>query len=364
MEESLKSYEKTIKKNHSFGWTPKYKAEFHTNLKNSVFIPIVEKTLQRLGWDLIYKEETTIEAKRKGGSMEMNRWTEAITIKFHFGNVEVTSESLGNEMWDIGRNSKRVNLFIYAFKDTEKLYDKDALTVLEKETKAIDNWDNYVIPENLPSPPNLKRPNFTIPLIGGLILSLMLGYILAKSSINGIYVIGLFELVIAMVITFSLRYLMKFSNYTNHHNLEYLLIGIIILTYFSNQYFQYEIITLENNDARIGFMAFIKLRLTHGLTFKSLNTGWIGLIISWGLQLGLTYVFSFIRLISNITEFQLERVPIEVVDFAFFHFIKGKGEDEVRQALAKKGWTENQNQNEVLEAIGAYQNATEINRIK
>jgi hypothetical protein len=35
MEESFKTYEKTIK--HSFGWTPKFEDEFRTNL-NGAFI--------------------------------------------------------------------------------------------------------------------------------------------------------------------------------------------------------------------------------------------------------------------------------------------------------------------------------------
>jgi hypothetical protein len=47
-----------------------------------------------------------------------------------------------------------------------------------------------------------------------------------------------------------------------------------------------------------------------------------------------------------------------------FFFVKGKTEVEVRQELSKKGWTEKQNQDEVFEAIGGLQGATEINRMK
>ncbi len=77
----------------------------------------------------------------------------------------------------------------------------------------------------------------------------------------------------------------------------------------------------------IGFIEFIKLRLDAGLTIKSLNTGWIGLLISWIFQLGFTYLIGMLRLISSLTNYQLERVPMPVVDFAFYHFVKEKTED-------------------------------------
>lgn len=64
MEDNLKIYEKTISKKHSFG-SPKYKEEFHTSLSKTVFIPIAEKTILKLGWDLVYKDDHSIEAKGK-----------------------------------------------------------------------------------------------------------------------------------------------------------------------------------------------------------------------------------------------------------------------------------------------------------
>lgn len=364
MEESFKTYEKTIKKKHSFGWTPKFEDKFRTNLNEKVFIPIAEKTFEKLNWDLVFKDDKNVEAKRKESAFGIEKWTEAITVNYNHGKISVRSESLGNEMWDNGRNSKRVNLFIHTFKETEKSFDGESLKKLEIEVDKKNNWDDYIIPENLPKPNEPKKSNFVIPLVGGIILSVVLAFILAKVSVNGLYVIGLFEFIVAMAIAFSLKYLIKFSNFTEFKKLQFLLIGIIILTYVLNQYFQYEIIITESNYERIGFFEFIKLRLESGLTIKKLNTGWIGLLISWVLQFVITYYVALVRLVSNITSFQLERVPMEIVDFAFYYFVKGKTEEEVRQELSKKGWTEKQNQDEVFEAIGGLQGATEINRMK
>lgn len=267
-------------------------------------------------------------------------------------------------MWDAGKNSKRVKLFIYAFEETLKTYDRQSLNDLEKEFENKNNWDDYEIPESLPQPIKPKEPNILIPVISGLIISLILGFVIAFISVKGMYIIGLFEFLVAIAIALAMKQLIKLSNFKNFNKLQYLLAGMILMIYFSNQYFQYEIILNENNYDRIGFWEFLKLRFSQGLTIKDLNTGWIGLVISWVLQLGLTGLFVYLKIISILTKYAIERVPVEVVDFAYYHFVKEKTEDEVRNELAKKGWTEKINQDEVFEAIGGFQNATELNRMK
>ena len=48
--------------------------------------------------------------------------------------------------------------------------------------------------------------------------------------------------------------------------------------------------------------------------------------------------------------------------FAFYHFVKGKDESQVRAELASLGWTSEINQNEVFEAIDGIQGNNEMNR--
>ncbi|TFV95644.1 hypothetical protein E4S40_05330 [Algoriphagus kandeliae] len=361
MTEDLKQYEKSIKKKHSFSWTPKFEEEIRTDLNKTVIIPIVVKTFEKLGWDLIYQEETIAEAKRKG---DWNRWTEKIAVSFDYGKLTIKSVSLGNEMWDNGRNSKRVKLFIHAFKEIEKEYDREALAELEQEVEKTNNWDDYEIPESLPQPKTRKKPQFSIPIVGGIITALLLGFIVAFLSVEGIYIIGLFEVGVAIAMGFILKQLIKISNYTFYDNLHYLLIGMILITYISNQYFQYQIILNQNNFQPFSFWEFMQARFEVGLTIKQLNTGWIGLLISWVLQLVITYFVGILRLSSSLISYSLERVPMEVVDFAYYHFVKEKTEDQVREELSKMGWTEKQDQEEVFEAIGAMQGATEMNRME
>ncbi len=362
MTEEFKQYEKSIKKKHSFSWNPKYEEEMKTSLNKTVFFPIAIQTFEKLGWEFIFQDENSVEAKVK---LSLTSWGEKITISWNHGRVMVKSVSLGNEIWDNGRNSKRVKLFIYAFQQTEKEFDREDLIELEKETEKANNWDNYVIPDSLPQPKERKKPEILIPIIGGIITGLLLGFILAFLSMEGLYFIGVFEFLVALAIGFALKYLIKLGNYTNYKKLNYILMGIILITYVSNQYFQYQMVLAENNNLSMSFIEFIKLRLEMGLTInESINTGWIGLIISWALQLGLTYIIGTLRLTSVVTAYQLERVPQEVSDFAFYHFVKKKTEKQVRTELSKMGWKEKQDQDDVFESIGAIQNAIEIQRME
>jgi len=361
MTEELKKYESAIKKKHSFNWTPKFQEEFKTGLNKKVFVPIAIKTFEKLGWDLVFQNEISVEAKRKG---EWDSWTEKITVIYEYGKVKVKSVSLGNEMWDNGKNSKRVRLFIYAFQQTEKEFDKEALSELEKEVERENNWDDYEIPESLPLPKRLREPKLWIPIVGGIITALLLGLVVAFLSVEGIYIIILFEVSIAITMVFALKQLIELSNYTFYDHLHYLLIGMILIIYISNQYFQYLIILNTNNFEPFSFWEYMQVRIKAGLKVRTIDTGWIGLLISWGLQLVITYFVGIFRLVTSLTSYQLGRVPMEVVDFTFYHFVKGKTENQIRSELSRMGWTETQDQDEVFESIGAVQGATQFNRIE
>jgi hypothetical protein len=364
MENIFKNYEETISRKHSIGFTPTYKEEFRTFINQTLFVAIAEKTFEKLRWDVVYKDDYSIEAKRKDAGWMNERWTEIITAHYNNNTVLVKSESLGNEIWDNGKNSKRVKLFIYAYQETLKTFNIQALNDLEKEIEKKNNWDDYVIPETLPQPKPTKTPNITLPIIGGICTSLITGFLVAYLSVKGLYFIGIFEFLIATALVFVMKYLIKFSNYTDLNKLLYLFGGMIVLTYVSNEYFQYEIILNTNNLERIGFWSFLKIQFSNGFTVNKINTGWIGWIVIWIVQLGLTGIFIYFRLAAALTKYILERVPPEVVDFTFYHLIKDKSEEEIRTELSKKGWSDVQHQNEAFEAIVGHQNVIALSRVK
>ena len=362
MTSELKNIEKQIKKTHKFAFTPKYKTEFHTQLSEKLFFAITSQTFEKLDWDIIYVDEHSIEAKRKVKNLGMSQYTESILVTFNYGKITVKSESLGNEFWDNGRNSKRVHLFIYVFQDIEKNYNRDELKKLEKQQEAKENWDDYQIPTKLPKPNAIRKSNIVFPIIFAAITAIILAFLIAKISITGKYIIFFFEFFIGLALAFSLKIGIKLGNFTDFNKLRNILIGSIFIFFIVNQLFQYNLILSENNLENIGFFEFLKLRLQQGLTIKSLNIGAIGLIISWLLQIGLTFVFGYLNLTRFLISYVIKRIPNEVIDFAFYHFVKGKDEIQVRAELSSLGWSNEQNQNEVFEAIDGIQGNNEMNR--
>lgn len=361
MTEELKRYESSITKKHSFGFSPEYEEKFHTNLNQTVFFPIVKEIIEALEWHLIYENESLIEAKKSAGGFH---WGQKITISYQSGKIKVNSQSLGNQIWDAGRNSKRVKLFIYAFKELEKKYDQETLTELEEKVNKENNWDDYVIPTTLPKPQEQDEPKPWIAIIGGIILSTLVGFLIAYVTFLFNYVIGIYEVGAGFLIGFGFKYLIQFSHETNFKKLNYILIGVVFITYILNQYFLYGLIFSENNLAEIGFIEFIQLRFEEGLTISSIDTGSIGLVISWIFQIVVTYIIAKSQLITNLTQYQLEKVPMEVIDFAIYHFVKEKDEREVRQELSRIGWSKKEDQDDVFVAISAIQQMRELERIE
>ncbi len=364
MNEELKNYEKSIKKKHSFAWTPNYQESFATKIEQEYFLSVVLKTLEKLEWNSVYQDKIRVEAKC---TEDGKTWTEKIIISFEQGNVIVKSLSLNNEIWDNGKNSKRVKIFIHAFKQFENEINSDSATnliELSQELEDQNNWKDYQIPESLPQPTDYKKQNPFILLFGGILSSLVMGFLIALFSVHVFYIFILIETLVAFAMGFVLCYLIKQSNYTNYDKLNYILLGLMVIIYVSNQYFQYEIIFFSNEYEPISFVEFIKIRLEQGLTLESLNLGWIGLVISWIFQIGFSYFISSYYLALILVDYQVNKIPAEVIDYAFyFLIIKEETEQEVRDKLSNMGWKNTLQQDEVFAAIGAIYTANEINRM-
>lgn len=359
MTPEIQKLEDSIKKVHRVAFTPKFKDSFQTKLSKSAFIAIALKAIEKIGWEVVYYDDSNIEAKRKN---DWDTWTESIAMHYDFGKVNIQSTSLGNEMWDFGRNSKRVKLFQLVLRDLESQLSEEEIKGFESEQKKADEWDDYVIPESLPAPSPRMKPNIYIPLISTIVVSLILGYILAFCISNSFYIIGLFDVGVGFIIGFILSQTLKHGNYTDFKKLRLILIASVILSFISCQIFIYQLYIGKNSSVEIDFITFIKLRFEAGLTIKSLNTGWIGLVISWGFLLFFGYYIGLLKLVSGTIKYQLSRIPPEVLDLAVYLFIKEKSEDQVKTELSKFGWSNNEDQNYVMEAVGAIGDAQEMRR--
>ncbi len=359
MSPEIQKLERTIKKVHKVAFTPKYKENFHTRLSREAFIALAKKVIEKIGWDLIYFDDYTVEAQR------MNEWetrTESITMTYDHHSVQIQSKSLGNQMWDFGYNSKRVKLFQLVLEQLESQLSPEEIQYFEEKQKSEFEMSDYEIPETLPPPKRYKRPNVSIVLAIAVIAALGIGYILGVSLAHNFYLIGVFDLAVGFVLGLIMVEAFKLANYTNYAHLRWIFIGVIALMFVSSQYFMFQIRIAQFPAARLNFIEFMRLRFVHGLEIKGLNTGWVGLVISWLILVLITYWIGIFRIGVGMVRYQLNRVPGEVIDFAVYYLVKDKTEDQVRDLLARKGWTKSEDQDQVFEAVGALGDLQQMRR--
>lgn len=354
----LKAYEKSIQKKHSFHWEPYYEEEFKTTISELAFVPVATAIFETLQWQIQFIDGDCVAA---GHLNSFNVVTEEIRVTYAHGKIKVKSTS-AKGMWDMGKNSVRVKLFIHAFKQKEKSYDHEALKALEEATERKNNWDDYKIPEGIAQPTPYKIPDFKLAVLVSLLTAIGIGILMALLTVNVTYVIGLYEMGAAFVLAYSLLYCAKLGNYTNYIKLRNLLITIVALTYITNEVTQTLLVMNEYKMYNTGFWFMFKLRFNAGLQIKDIDTGSIGLVICWIVQLVATYYIAHLRMVIGLNNYSIARVPEEVIDFAYYHMIKGKTESEIRTELNTKGWQKPEQQNEVFEAIGAIYEAKEFNR--
>ena len=136
----------------------------------------------------------------------------------------------------------------------------------------------------------------------------------------------------------------------------------MIVMFLTNLFTQYQLIISENNISKLGFFEFIKLRIEGGLTINDLNTGWIGLTLSWVFQIVFPFFLAQAKVAGITMNYMIERIPEKVLEYTIYLFDIGKQESEVRAELSQKGWNKKSDQDEIFEALGAISGFQQNNR--
>lgn len=350
--EKFLAYEKSLKgsKRFSFWSPPKYTIKFQCNLSPKHFIELSAKIFPEFDWDIVYKDEKSIEFKIRVS----DEWTEKITVSIVENEmVEVVSQSLTESLMnDSGQNHKRVQFFRYVIEKCSKDYTEEELTSLVQEAEKVDNMEDYVIPEKLPKPPLFKKSIITYSIIITILGSSLLAVVFGLMT-HFFYIIILWESLIGIALGFIIGQSVKWGNYTNFTKLHYLIIGAVLSILIGSQYFQYQLFINENSMISIGFIDFLIARLDAGFIFDEFNTGWIGWIVILIIQFCMIYFISLNRLAKMTIEYQIERVNEKVIEFALYYFMQDKSEEEVKEELAKMGWKDKIHQQYVMEAVTA-----------
>jgi len=315
----------------------------------------------KLYWPVVYLDKKSVDTKKKGDWYNL---TEKITVtKSSSGRIEVHSKTIEGNFIDFGKNSKRTGLIIALFQKLASEYQQSGkLKELETEFEKENSWADYEIPSELPKPKVTGKPNLALSIIGGFVIAFLFGVIIAFLTVNFTYLIGVYELGIGFGIGYLFSQVLKATNFIEFRPIQLMVVGIMLVMFFTSQFTQYQLIISENNISDLGFFEFMKIRIENGLTIKSLNTGWIGLILSWIFQIVFPYFLAISKVAISSAKNIIEKIPDKVLEFTIYLFEMEKSESEVRAELAQTGWNNKSDQDDVFQAIAEISGFNQVRR--
>ena len=361
MKIEYENIQNSIKRKYSFKYKPEFSESFKTDIEDSQIIPLTIEVFEKLEWPIVYRDNKSVEAKRKG---DWNKLTEKITVtKNSSGRIEVHSKTLEGNFIDFGKNSIRTGLFISLFQKLATEYKENGkLVELEAEFVNQNNWADYEIPNQLPKPKNIGKPNLVLSLIGGLIIATLIGAIIAFLTFNLTYIIGIYEVGIGFGAGYLFSQVLKKTNYIEFRPIKLMVGGMMMMIFLINQFIQYQLIISENDIYGVGFLEFMKMRIENGLNINDLNTGWIGLVLSWLFQIVFPYFISISKVAISTARGIIEKIPDKVLEYTIYLFEMEKSESEVRAELAQRGWEKKSDQDDVFRAISEISGFNQANR--
>jgi hypothetical protein len=347
-----------IKTKTSFKLTPKFYSELSTYLPNKIALQSTAKVAMTLGWPVVHFEDNIIETKtvNRHGSL-----SEKVIIVIDEGKLSITSTSIENNLCDFGKNSKRVEEFKIAYKEIESFYDEDKIAETLEELTLKEEKDKYQIPEELRKPKAPREKKIAYLVIGGLLLSMALGGVIAFAA-SLIYVVFLFDFLIGLGTGYAFSYLIKLSNISNFYKVRFIGFASVGLSYFLSQVYRFIFIVNQNDIIDASIIDYFIAKLENGLQYRDLNMGMIGLIVAWVFEVTIALIIFNYRAAQEVIQFDLENAPADVVNFAMHWFNEDKDEDEVRTELHKKGWENKEQQDLIFKAVSALATSHQMNR--
>ncbi|WP_430968301.1 hypothetical protein [Spongiimicrobium sp. 2-473A-2-J] len=355
------SLQTKIKRKHSFKYKPEFSESFKTDIPDGQIIPLAIEVFKKLEWPVVFINKKSVEAKRQG---DYHKLTEKVTItKGSAGRIEVHSKSLESNFWDVGKNSKRTGLFIVLFQKLALTYKESGkLAELETEFEKQYSWEDYEVPAELPKPKPYGKPNPLIAIGGGLAIAIGIGLLVGLLSQKFIYFILLFEVGIGLLLGYLFNKILRMANYMDLRKARIMLVLLVFVIFVTNQYFQFYLILTENNIPNFGFIAFQEYRLNEGFTIDELNTGWIGLVVIWIVQLVIPFFLAQAKVVIGVMNHIIERIPEKVLEYVTYLLEMGKSESEIRAELSAKDWRKKADQDNVFDAVGAMGEFRQNNR--
>ncbi|MEO9884860.1 MAG: hypothetical protein ABJR05_11670 [Balneola sp.] len=357
MKEEYENFKNSIKKKHSIRNTPQFEEDFDLGVKKSLFMPMSKRVIEILEWDFLIEDENTIHALVK------NEWGSKQRVNISYKSYQqkhVKSESSGNEIWDAGKNSKNVKLFIHVLQQELNKLNEIEKEKIEKEYKQWADWDDYEIPTELPKP-KLRKTQKWILYLGSIVSIIFLGIIAGYLDLKKINIPIITEAIIASIFWFIVTRLSKLGNFTDVQKLNYISFTSLALFILIRETSFYLLIKYP----WVSFTGFFEFELKY---YAPLYNAFPSIEIILYLMIYLVVVLQFViifwlTLIGYISVLKAERIPLEVMEFVSYLMIKNKTEKQIRYELSKYGWDSEKDQNVVFDSLGGIKQIQELSKI-
>lgn len=348
----------TISKKTVFKASPQFTSIFQTKLPEKVALKTSVHAMVAMGWYVVHVEDLMVEGKRPSNLGEP---TEKVTITIEGSKLTVNSKSIQSNFCDFGKNSRRSGEFKIAFQELESQFDESEITHELELIKKQEKKEEYQIPETLTQPQAQPQKSMGILIGGAVLLSVLLGGVIALCA-SFIYIIILYDFLIGLITAIAFGYLIKLSKVSNFSIVRWIGFASIGLSFFLSQVFRFMYIVNQNNIHDASIFDYFQAKLNQGIQFEDLNLGMIGLIIAWVVEIAIALIAYHSKVSHKVLSYDIERAPDDVMEFAIYLFNQGKEEDEVRKELYSKGWYKREQQDIIINAVGALSAMHQINR--
>lgn len=314
-----------------------------TSLPRDIVMSSAERAVKILYWEIIISEKDCLRAIRSNDY----KGTEEVTIIYCDGELTIECRLLESSL-EFQRKSKRINEFKLAFNEiTQELVSSEKIEEELQYTKELERQTEYVVPESLSKPPVIKEQKWFYFIQGTLLLTSILGCLLAMFS-SFIYYIFLFDSAIGVAVAFVYAFLVKKSNVSNFKKI--IISGFIsILTiYFLSQLIRFLFIVNKHNIIDASIFDYFQEKFNAGIQIEDFDLGSIGLVVAWLVELATSLGSFYLYFSMKFTKIELEKIPSDVLDFVAYLIDEGKNDSEIRNELSRMGWTDIENQNSVL----------------
>lgn len=330
----------------SFFGRPKFEAKNAIEkVDRKVKLAMAIKVARSLKWSVVNVESLQLTFRSN------EKWSSNAIISFQIINdneVQVSSETLVDQRWDLGKNYYRVGTFINLLNENiNRLTEVDKRNIQNTEDKLLGFFD-YQEPRNFEQTDLLQKENRKYLVIYCIIVIVLTGVLFGYLSSLDLFVFYTREMIFVLLIWFAIYFGAKHGNLQSYSQLKKYAITSVLSFYIIQMVVNHGIKYSELMDS-INFLNYIGQQVSSypEISFLKVLQG----VIVLGLIVAFIGYFFFSNLKLSLKKLKTTQIPVEIRVYAEYLVAKGYSNYEIKFKLSKKGVNDYQIQNKVLEMI-------------